>query len=382
MPRHESTWRAPGRGHPGASSASRGSSGGAGARADSSELSSWGWIRGWRERGPNSRSCPEIPVENSPEFRWKTALPPSIFPIFPLFPVFLPRGGGRASWAWDALSRAWISGAIPSLAQTPPWPWGWIPCGCGARERGRSSGSGGSGGFSSLRDSGIPSVELGSRKVFLGETDGALELPNHSRTSAKWDEIHSQKKPPQVIPNPSPGRSHSLGMDLSGKTGVGSVAWWGLEEGRSCGIHPIPGGIHPIPDGIIPGFQLQQEIPGVQIQPGRFGNSWEKAGAGRGSSREAAGAGAVDLPSGRGFPVGIPPALPTSRCSASSQGIFGNVRVRSPLPVPPRPPGFWDGSDSSLLIQEHSVSRKNSSGLSWDSWKNPGTKQSLAKAGR
>lgn len=246
--------------------------------------------------------------------------------------------------------------------------------GVGYRECGRSSGSGGSGGFSSLRDSGIPSVELCSRKVFPGETEGALELPNHSRTSAKWDEIRSQKNP-QVIPNPSPGRSHSLGMDLSGKTGVGSVAWWGLEEGRSCGIHPIPG-------GIIPGFRLQQEIPGVRIRPGRFGNSWEKAGAGRGSSREAAGAGAVDLPSGRGFPVGIPPALPASRCSASSQGIFGNVRVRSSLPVPPRPPGFWDGSDSSLLIQEHSVSRKNSSGLSWDSWKNPGTKQSLAKAGR
>lgn len=142
MPRHESTWRAPGRGHPGASSASRGSSGGAGARADSSELSSWGWIRGWRERGPNSRSCPEIPVENSPEFRWKTALPPSIFPIFPLFPVFLPRGGGRASWAWDALSRAWISGAIPSLAQTPRGPGVGFPAdaalgnAAGARDRG------------------------------------------------------------------------------------------------------------------------------------------------------------------------------------------------------------------------------------------------------
>lgn len=138
--------------------------------------------------GNSSGKQPRIPLENGPATFH--------FPDFPAFPAFPA--------AWRRPGELGVGRVIPGLdigsdslpGTNPPCPWDWIPCGCGARECGRSSGSGGSGGFSSLRDSGIPSVELGSRKVFLGETEGALELPNRSRTSAKWDEIHSQKNPP------------------------------------------------------------------------------------------------------------------------------------------------------------------------------------------
>lgn len=75
-------------------------------------------------------------------------------------------------------------------------------------------------------------------------------------------------------------------MDLFGKTGVRSVAWLVL-----VGLTPFPVGFTAFSAVQSRHSSSQREIPGVQAQPGKFGNSREKGDAGQGSSREGARAG-------------------------------------------------------------------------------------------